>query len=77
MDPATVVIDSRALSVCQVTKSPRVYVLFRTAVPGIKPVTRLPFAGLSGGLGGTEPVTLHCLFGRMATWSGTYYINTA
>jgi len=29
-----------------VTKSPRLYVLFRTAVPGIKPVTRLPFVGL-------------------------------
>ena len=29
---------------CQVTKSPRLYVLFRTAVPGITPVTRLPFA---------------------------------
>ena len=30
---------------CQVTESPRLYVLFRTAVPGILPVTRLPFAG--------------------------------
>ena len=26
-------------------------------MPGILPVTRLPFAGLSGGLGGAEPVT--------------------
>ena len=31
---------------CQVTSSPRLYVLFRTAVTGIKPVTRLPFVGL-------------------------------
>jgi hypothetical protein len=30
---------------CQVTESPRLYVLFRTAVPGILPVTRLPFVG--------------------------------
>jgi hypothetical protein len=29
-----------------VTKSPRLYVLFRTAVPGVKLVTRLPFVGL-------------------------------
>ena len=31
---------------CQVTKPPRLYMSFRTAVPGILPVTRLPFAGL-------------------------------
>ena len=29
--------------------SPRQYVLFRTAVPGILPVTRLPFAGFCRG----------------------------
>jgi hypothetical protein len=34
---------------CQVTKPPRLYMLFRTAVPGILPVTCLPFAGLCRG----------------------------
>jgi len=33
-------------------------VLFRTAVPGILPVTRLPF-GFVLWLGGVEPVTSH------------------
>ena len=31
------------------TTLPRLYVLFRTAVPGILPVTRLPFVGLCRG----------------------------
>jgi len=34
---------------CQVTESPCLYILFRTAVPGIKPATRLPFVGLCRG----------------------------
>ena len=38
--------------------SPRLYVLFRIAVPNILPVTSLPFIGLSGGLGSTKPITL-------------------
>jgi len=39
-----------------VTKSPRLYILFRTAVTGILPVTRLPL-GFMPWLGGIEPVT--------------------
>jgi hypothetical protein len=42
---------------CQVTKSPRLYMLFRTAVPGILPVT---FCGFVLWLSGAEPVTYIC-----------------
>ena len=38
--------------------SPRLYILFRTAIPGIKLVARLPFIGLSSGLGSAEPIAL-------------------
>ena len=44
----TVVFKYTTPPYCQVTSSPRLYVLFRTAVTGIKQVTRLPFVGLCG-----------------------------
>ena len=41
------------------TKSPRTYIVPHS-VPGVKPVTRLPF-GVCGSIGGAELVTSQCL----------------